>query len=55
MTWQAADDDVVAAFDQYSDHITSEVLASELMRSNEVDANDVEIDGHTIRLEVVKA
>lgn len=55
LTWQAADDDVVAAFDQYSDHITSEVLASELMRSNEVDANDVEIDGHTIRLEVVKA
>ena len=55
LTWQAADDDVVAAFDQYSDHITSEVLASELMRSNEVDASDVEIDGHTIRLEVVKA
>ena len=55
LTWQAADDDVVVALDQYRDYIISEVLASELIRSSEVDGSDVEIDGHTIRLDVVKA
>ncbi|MCZ6566730.1 MAG: DUF5915 domain-containing protein, partial [Actinobacteria bacterium] len=55
LTWQAADDDVAVALDQYRDYIISEVLASELIRSSEVDGSDVEIDGHTIRLDVVKA
>ncbi|MEE9177554.1 MAG: isoleucine--tRNA ligase [Acidimicrobiia bacterium] len=53
LTWQTTDNDVVAALDQYGDHITSEVLATELARSSDLEAPDVEIDGYTIRLEIV--
>jgi isoleucyl-tRNA synthetase len=53
LTWQTTDDDVVAALDQYGDHITSEVLATELTRNSDIEAPDLEIDGYTIRLELV--
>jgi isoleucyl-tRNA synthetase len=55
LTWQTTDDDVVAALDQYGDHITSEVLATELARSSDLEAPDVAIDGFTVRLEIVRA
>jgi isoleucyl-tRNA synthetase len=54
LTWQTTDNDVVVALDQYGDHITSEVLATELARSSDLEARDVEIDGYTIRLEIVR-
>jgi isoleucyl-tRNA synthetase len=53
LTWQTTDNDVVVALDQYGDHITSEVLATELAKSSDLEAPDVEIDGYTIRLEIV--
>ena len=55
LTWQTTDDDVVAALDQYGDHITSEVLATESTRNSDLEAPDIEIDDYTIRLEIVKA
>ncbi len=54
LTWQTTDNEVVASLDQYRDHITSEVLATELARSSDLEAPDVEIDGYTIRLEIVR-
>lgn len=54
LTWQTTDNNVVVALDQYGDHITSEVLATELARSSDLEAPDVEIDGYTIRLEIVR-
>jgi isoleucyl-tRNA synthetase len=42
LTWATADDSVTAAFDNFGDYITGEVLASSLVRSDE--SQDIELE-----------
>jgi isoleucyl-tRNA synthetase len=55
LTWRSSDGELAQALEQYHSHISNEVLATNIVRDNDLEASEFQIDGHTIELEVALA
>jgi isoleucyl-tRNA synthetase len=55
LTWRSSDGELAQALEQYLSHISNEVLATNIVRDDDLEASEFTIDGHTIELEVALA